>query len=406
MAELRLLQLVPEPLPTHRPDVRVLFGDVLPRHGIFCDLVGRPAHGETQTSDWPGRLQCSSAEGGRLRREWAFFRTCLSELLSADKQRYAAIQVRDMALLGALARIICTIKGIPFFYWMSFLFAESRIARAASPDEPLGRLRRMALALYGRLEYFALYRLVLPGCRHLFVQSKAMASHVAVHGMPDEKMTAVPMGVDLDRILSPGLIARRLPQWNDQPVIAYLGSLDVLRRLDVLIDMLCELHRRGRTNIRLLLIGDGSSAADTDMLRAHAEQLGLSHAIHITGWLPGADAWALLKGADLAISPIPRGPLLDVSSPTKLLEYLALGIPCIGNDSPDQVEVLTTSGAGVLCRLTALELADRAVPLLDDLPAARRQAATGLDYIRQHRSYAVLGAQLATVYRRLTGISA
>ena len=108
----------------------------------------------------------------------------------------------------------------------------------------------------------------------------------------------------------------------------------------------------------------------------------------------------------LAISPIPRGPLLDVSSPTKLLEYLALGMPCIGNDSPDQAEVLKASGAGLLCRLTPTELAERAIELLDNLPAARVRAASGLDYIRQQRSYSVLGARLAAVYRRLAGESA
>ena len=389
--ELRLLQLVPEPLPTHRPDVRVLFGDILPQHGILCDLIGRPG-------DTP--------EGGRLRREFSFFMLCLRQLLAANRRQYFAVQVRDMALLGVLARIICAFKGMPLFYWMSFLFAESRIVRAASADEPLGRLRRIALAVYGRLEHFALYRLVLPACRHVFVQSSAMARHVAVHGVPEDKMTAVPMGVDLDRILDPAIVAQRLPQWPDQPVIAYLGSLDTLRRLDALIDMLKILHQRGRENVRLLLIGDGSCAADTDFLREQARQSGLEQAMHITGWLPGAQAWALLKGADIAISPIPRGPLLDVSSPTKLLEYLALGMPCIGNDSPDQAEVLKASGAGLLCRLTPTELAERAIELLDNLPAARVRAASGLDYIRQQRSYSVLGARLAAVYRRLAGESA
>ncbi|KAK6021615.1 hypothetical protein OSTOST_12709, partial [Ostertagia ostertagi] len=36
---LRLLQLVPEALPTFRVDVTTLFGDYLPRHGIECELA-------------------------------------------------------------------------------------------------------------------------------------------------------------------------------------------------------------------------------------------------------------------------------------------------------------------------------------------------------------------------------
>ena len=40
---LKILQLVPESLPTFRPDVAVLFGKYLPRHGVSCDIVGMPS---------------------------------------------------------------------------------------------------------------------------------------------------------------------------------------------------------------------------------------------------------------------------------------------------------------------------------------------------------------------------
>lgn len=66
---LRVLQLVPEPLPTFRVDVAALFGKYLPRIGIECDLVGKPGGAAAVTGF--SRARMASPSGGRLRRECA-----------------------------------------------------------------------------------------------------------------------------------------------------------------------------------------------------------------------------------------------------------------------------------------------------------------------------------------------
>lgn len=392
----RLLQLVPEPLPTFRVDVATLFGKYLPLHGVICDIVGRAGKGELVEGAY--MTQARPAEySGRLRQEWAFFKLCLGRVLATSKKRCDLIQVRDMVSIGLLAMLMARCKGIQFAYWVSFLMSEGRIARARSAIAAGRGKRYYIVLLKGLVERFLLYRFVLKWADHVFVQSEAMKQLMVERGVAIDKITAVPMGVDMDMLHADGLAPRRLAGWEDVPVLAYLGTLDSSRELTVLLDALLLLRRR-QPSARLLLIGDSPTASDVPALMAYAARLGLADAIHITGWLPSLQALALLRGADVALSYVPRGALFDYSSPTKLLEYLALGMPCVGNDSPDQENVLRASGAGCLAASTAEAMAEQIGVILADLPAARLLAAAGPAFIEEQRSYRVLANRLAAVY--------
>ena len=123
--------------------------------------------------------------------------------------------------------------------------------------------------------------------------------------------------------------------------------------------------------------------------------------MHLTGWLPQPEALRLLACAELAWSPVPRGPLFDVSSPTKAVEYLGLGLPCVGNDIPDQQLVLERSGGGLCVSMTPQAFAEASLALLSDADLARQMGESGRRWVREHRDYAVLARQVAAVYRRL-----
>lgn len=400
---LRLLQLVPEALPTFRVDVTTLFGDYLPRHGIVCDLVGKPVAGALpDRGDGAGfaRVRTSSGQGGRLRREAAFLRTCFQALCAARRADCDVVQVRDMVSIGLLALVIARLKGIPFVFWVSFLMCEARIARARAQLAAHGGLRNRLILLKGLLEERLLYRVVLPGAQHVFVQSEAMLQMMLEKGIPRARLSAVPMGVDTQALAAAPVQAERPQGWQDGPLIAYLGTLDPSRQIERMVDAL-TIVRGSHPDARLLLIGSAGSPAETQALQAHVAASGLDAAVRITGWLPSRQAWALLASADVAVSYFPRGMIHDTCSPTKLLEYLALGMPVVANDNPDQVRVLEESGAGSLVGSSTQAMAEGLLGVLADPPAARARAAGGPAYIEAGRSYRVIAAAVAAQYRRL-----
>ena len=400
---LKLLQLVPESLPTFRADVAVLFGKYLPRHGIECDIVGMPSSQPLQAQGFRS-VRSPRYHASRWLRELAFQWTSLRALLGADRASCDAIQVRDMVPTGLLALLVARLKGIPFYYWVSYLISEGRIERARSSLAQRSTLRARLVLFKGLLERWLLYRVVLPRADHVFVQSDAMLAMMHEKGVAAQRMTAVPMGVDTEVLGSQAIVAVRPAGWEHVPLLAYLGTLDQSRQLERLLDAL-QIVRLQVPDACLLLIGASDTPSDVDDLLAYAQRAGLNDCVRVTGWLPSSQAWPLLAGADAALSYFPRGVLGDVCSPTKLLEYLALSMPAVGNDSPDQVRVLSDSQAGWLTDSNAAAMATAMAAILLDVPAARARAQDGAAYIEAQRSYRVLSAQLALRYRELATVA-
>jgi glycosyltransferase involved in cell wall biosynthesis len=182
--------------------------------------------------------------------------------------------------------------------------------------------------------------------------------------------------------------------------IGYLGTCERARRVDFLFEVIAQLRSTGR-DVRLRLVGDAWSPADQQWLRQTAVELGVSEAIEITGWLPSADARSRLLDCNVAVSIVPPDPLLDVASPTKLVEYLALGMPVIANHHPDQDEVLAESGAGLSAPFVVDEFAAAVARLQDDPSALTAMASHGPAYVGRHRNYETMAQDLAPIYLRL-----
>jgi glycosyltransferase involved in cell wall biosynthesis len=395
---IRILQFVPEGLPNHRADVTVLFGKYLPRHGVTCDIVGR-ATKEPLKEQGFASVQRPPMHGSRLRQELSFSWLGIRRLFQARRDTCDVIQVRDMVFLAVIGLLISRLRGIPLVYWMSFLMWEGRIDRARTELARRPSLRYRLLLLKGLVERWLLYSVVAPRCDHLFVQSQWMKNELARQGVDPAKMSPVPMGVDTE-LLGTQPQPRRPVGWEEGPLIGYLGTLDQSRQLEQVVDAL-HLVRQRYPAARLLLVGDSPTRSDVDKLLAYAASLGLGDAVKVTGWLPSAEAWSLIAGTDLAVSYVPRGSLYDISSPTKLLEYMALNLPCVANDNPDQADVLTRSGAGWLTASSGTAMGEAMIAILDDPAAAAGRAGCGLAFIDAHRSYRVIAAELAGQYRAI-----
>ena len=239
----------------------------------------------------------------------------------------------------------------------------------------------------GKISGWLLYRRVLPHCDLAFVQSQRMKQVLSERGIDPRSLVPVPMGVDLQRLAQATREPARQPATAE---LGYLGTLDANRGLDILIDMLALLRRAGQ-DVRLVLIGDAHDARDRERLLQHAREAGVAPYIEVTGTLPREAALLRMSKTRIGLSPIPPLPIFDVASPTKLVEYLALGIPVVANTHPDQVEVLRGSRAGVCVPWRAQAFA-RAVRWLLQLTDAQRDqmGLQGREWVRSHRDYRAL----------------
>ncbi len=399
---MRLLFLTAETCPTFRADVNVLFGKYLPRHGIHSDIVAGKTPGTEGHAEWGGgEAYLCDVSGGQAKKHIKTLWHGVRHLRRAKKSRYQAIQVRDMPVLAAFGLLAARLKGLPFYYWMSFPMPEAQIALARERGFSAGLMKFLFPWLRGRIGRFLLYRVVLPGADHVFVQSARMKEDVATKGVDPAKMTPVPMGVDVADIDPDQLLPAEDPRLAGRRVLVYLGTQDRPRRVEVLFEMLALL-RKTIPNVLLVLVGDTEDEIHRNWLRQQAVAAGVADDVLWTGWLPMKQGWRYITTAEVGLSPFPRGFLLDSASPTKVPEYLALGVPVVCNDNPDQASVIRNSGAGYCVPYTAEAFAD-AVRAILDADDARRSAMRngGREFVAQHRDYRMLGGKLALHYEAL-----
>lgn len=395
-APIRILFAIAEQYPTHRADVNVLFGKCLMQRGIQSDLLTLHAP-DHPLPPWPaGRLLTRNSSTGRLGKHLKGILNDL-RLFRLAHSGYDAVQVRDKALGALIGLAAARMAGIRFFYWMSFPTAEAWTAFARERSLSVGLFRWLLAWLRGRLMHGLLYRVVLPRADHVFVQSERMRDSLAAKGIPVCRMTPVPMGFDGDRVASLTLDGG-LKRF-ERPTFVYLGTLDRNRSPDVMIDAI-DLVRQQVPQAKLLLIGGADEEADQVWLHTLVRDRGLSEHVEFTGWLPIAEGWALASRCLAGLSPVPRGELFDVGSPTKAIEYFGLGLPVIANDQPDQALVMAAAG-GSCVEFTPHAFAERMLDVIARPDVYRQQAIAGQRWVSAKRNYLALAATVASIYRRV-----
>jgi glycosyltransferase involved in cell wall biosynthesis len=398
----RLLYLTVETWPTFRADVAVLFGKYLPHHGIHSDIVT----GETPGSDGAVRWEAGAAflckvSGGSVRKRVTMFLNGLRHLFSAAPGRYDAIQVRDMPVLGLFGLLTARIKRLPFFYWMSYPIPEGQIALARERGFSAGLMKFLSPWVCGRVGRFVLYRLVLPHANHVFVQSDRMKQDMIARGIAAERMTPVPMGIHLEDCHLAEIAPASDSRLAGRRVLIYLGSLERPRRIELLFDMLV-LVKRQVPQALLVLVGDTVDDDHRAWLKRQAQNAGIAADVLWTGWLSTREAWRYLCAAEVGLSPIPLGPLLDCASPTKVPEYLAFGVPVVCNNNPDQASVIKACRAGLCVPYTAEDFACAVTKLLElDGQSRSDMAASGQRYVAENRDYRLLADMVARQYESI-----
>jgi glycosyltransferase involved in cell wall biosynthesis len=183
-------------------------------------------------------------------------------------------------------------------------------------------------------------------------------------------------------------------------VVLYLGRIAQSRKSDFLLDVV-ELLRGRCPEVLLVIAGDAPSNDEMAWMRREIAARGLEQHVLLTGWLPQRTALGYAVRAEVGLAAVPRGVLGDTMSPTKVVEYLALGIPTVANDVPDQKLVLEQSGAGLCVPMEAQPFADAVTQLLDDPEQARQLGMRGPAYVKAHRTYDILGRNVARTYKKI-----
>jgi glycosyltransferase involved in cell wall biosynthesis len=403
---MRILIVSSDTFPPMRVDVAVLFGVELAGRGHEIDwiLQSEAACARPYVARWGGgQVWVGATDLGqslfrRLRKHALGIGNDFRLVSRLRRTRYDAVEVKDKFLAGAIAAIACRVFHTRFIYWLSYPFPEHYLLRA---KDGTARYRRLYL-LRGLAFKWLLYRWLLRAADHVFVQSEQMREDIAAQGIPFQKTTAVPMGISVEMCAAVKRpeCRRLLPE--HVPCVLYLGALNKVRRLDFLVRAFA-LVKESVPTAHLYLVGRGEDAEDEVFLQHEIARLGLQSSVVFVGQLPQSEAVQYVAEADVCTSPLYPTPVLRPASPTKLVEYMALGKAVVANDHPEQKRLIEASGGGLCVAYDEQAFADAIVTLLQNPKTAQLMGERGRRYAIEHRSYGVIAD---AVERRMLDIIA
>ena len=383
----KLLFLSSDRHPAQRVDVSVLFADQLRGRGHQIDFIlqsesdCRHGHGVT----WRGCRVCvGRTDNGRSR--LSRLRKHVSSLFHDARsawrlrsEKYDFVQLKDKYLSALFLIPLSRFTGAKFLYWLSYPFPEESLLKSRDP----GARYPVFYRLRGHMQDFVFYHLISRSAAFIFVQSEQMKLDLAARGVPVEKMMSVPMGVKSESVQSDRQCAHRAVLSR---TVVYLGTLVRVRKMDFLLRVFARVLETV-PDARLVLAGGGDDEADIQILEDEAARLKISERVAITGWLPREEAITYVLDAGVCVSPFFPTPILNSTSPTKLVEYMALGKAVVANDHPEQRLVIEESGAGLCVPYEEAAFADAIIELLRDPERCREMGRKGRAYVEHHRTY-------------------
>ena len=227
-----------------------------------------------------------------------------------------------------------------------------------------------------------------------------MMENLADSGLTKKKMIPLPSGVNT-KLFSPSFDVEKIRtkySLGDSKVIIYLGTMDKLRQVDILVHSLAQL-KPARQNVKLLMVGNGN---DRNRLERLVYNLGLQDEVIFTGQVPYFEVPEFIAAANVAVSPVPPLDIYLVGSPCKLFEYMGMAKPVIANEEiPEHNEVLKESGGGILVPYTPEAFARAIIELLDNPEKTTNMGLKGRDWVVKNRTYEILARKVEQRYFEL-----
>ena len=245
----------------------------------------------------------------------------------------------------------------------SWLGALACATLAAAP--PIVRTRHTSTTVHNRAGTRWLYR---RGNAHIVTTGEAVKRQLAeAIGVPLEKMTSVPTGIDLQRFV-PGdvRLARARLQLPDRATLGIVATLRSWKGHTVLFDALAA-TREAWAGWQVLVIGGGP---DRRVLEEYVDKEGLADLVRFTGHQEDIVPW--IQALDLFTLPSYG----DEGVPQAIMQAMACSIPVVSTPIGAITEAVEEDVTGLLAEPRSAEsLATQLAALRDDAALRARLGA-------------------------------
>jgi len=258
-----------------------------------------------------------SNSDGFIARTGLFLKYAIRSIGLALKEPYDVVFATTTPLTAGIPGIFARwLRGKPFVFEVRDLWPELPKAMGVIKNP-------IVLAAMSALEWLS-YR----SAHRLIGLSPGIVDGIAHRGVSREKIALIPNGCDL------GIFSDDVEPWRpdgispDDLLAVFAGTHGIANGLDAALNAAAELKRRNRTDIKLLLIGQGKLKAALQQ-RASKENLDnvVFHSPVNKQRLAG-----LMASTDVGMQLLANVPAFYYgTSPNKFFDYIAAGLAVLNN---------------------------------------------------------------------------
>lgn len=173
----------------------------------------------------------------------------------------------------------------------------------------------------------------------------------------------------------------------------YVGELHKSRKLEILLEAWSLIKVE---DAKLFIVGGGR-----DFYRIQSLSIEFDN-VFVSGSYPHSKLMEVLPRMDVGISLIPPTKYYMYSSPIKVLEYMACGVPVLANfEIPAHEYIITASRCGWLTMYNPYMIAGVLSMALKTRNAKETMGANGRKWVMENRNYDAMVAGLSEVIRGL-----
>ncbi len=241
-----------------------------------------------------------------------------------------------------------------------------------------------------------MYRLA----HHIVAVGEGYREQLLAKGVDAQKITVIPNGINADEYIpqkSGGELRRRYGL-NGEFVCAYLGTIGMAAKLEIVLDAARRLKDNCIPHIKFMLIGDG---AERERLQRQAAEEGLENVI-FTGRQDKRLIPEFLASVDACLVHLKKTDLFKSVLPSKIFEAAAMQKPIIMGVEGCAADLIRRSGAGICIEPeNHAALCDAVLSLSSNPDLARQYGQQGRSYILSHFDRKILSRQYEKLIENL-----
>lgn len=259
-----------------------------------------------------------SNNDGFAKRSLTFLRFALRSILFAMREPCDLVFATTTPLTAGIPGIFASLlRRKPFVFEVRDLWPELPRAMGVITNP-------VVLAMMSALEWSSYH-----AARICIGLAPGIVQGIVRRGIPAERVRLVPNAADLDLFGAAADAPWRPEEVKESDLMAvFTGTHGIANGLDAVLDAAAELKKRGRHDIKLVMIGQGKLKKDL-MARAAAQAL---DSCVFCDPVPKRKLSGLMRASDVGLMILANVPAFYFgTSPNKFFDYIAAGIPVLNN---------------------------------------------------------------------------